>query len=388
MKAPVYLDYNATTPIAKEVVLEMLPYLRTNFGNPSSDYESGRQSKDAIEKARMQVANLIGASPEEIIFTSGGTESNNHAIRGAAFANAHKGRHIITSSVEHPAVAEVCKFLEKQDYEITWLPVNSFGKVNPADVEKAVRPDTVLITVMHANNEVGTIQPLNEIAAISRANDILFHTDAAQSVGKIKTDVNALGVDLLSIAGHKLCAPKGIGVLYVRNGVQIQNLIYGAGQEKGVRPGTENVPYSVGLGKACELAKDTFSNSSRHMFRMRERLLTGLKNKSVAPIKLNADLDNCLPNTLSISFQETEAHLVASLVSNDVMVSTRSACHTNSDEISQVLKAMNVEPKRAAGTVRLSVGKYTTEEEIDRSVEAISNAVNKLYNSKLTFNYT
>ena len=368
--------------------MEMLPYLRTNFGNPSSGYESGRQSKEAIEKARMQVASLIGALPEEIIFTSGGTESNNHAIRGAALANAHKGKHIITSSVEHPAVTEVCRFLERQDYEITWLPVDSFGKVNPADVEKAVRPDTILITVMHANNEVGTIQPLNEIAAIARANNILLHTDAAQSVGKIDTDVNILGVDMLSVAGHKLFAPKGIGVLYVRNGVHIENLMYGAGQEKGIRPGTENVPYSVGLGKACELAKSTFDNSSRHMFRMRERLLNGLKNKSVAPIKLNADLENCLPNTLSISFQDTEAHQVASLVINEVMVSTRSACHTNSNEISQVLKAMNVEPKVAAGTIRLSVGKYTTEEEIDRSAEAISKAVNKLYNPKLTFNYT
>lgn len=388
MKAPVYLDYNATTPISKEVVKEMMLYLRTNFGNPSSGYESGRLSKEAIEQARLQVANLIAASPEEIIFTSGGTESNNHAIRGAALANAQKGKHIITSAVEHPAVTEVCNYLEEQGYEITWLPVDSFGKVNPADVEKAVRPDTVLITIMHANNEVGTIQPLEEIAAIARKNDILFHTDAAQSVGKIETDVNTLGVDMLSLAGHKLYAPKGIGALYIRNGVKVDNLIYGAGQENGKRPGTENVPYCVGLGKACELAKNSLEISNRNMFRMRERLLNGLKEKSVAEIKLNADLNNCLPNTLSISFEETEAHLLASLLSKDVYVSTRSACHTNSSEISQVLKAMNVEPKVAAGTVRFSVGKYTTEEEIDHAVEAISNAVSNFSNSKLTFNYT
>lgn len=378
MKEPIYLDYNATTPISPEVAEEMLPYIQAHFGNPSSSYAIGRFNKEAIEKARMQVANLIAASPEEIIFTSGGTESNNHAIRGAVFANQHKGKHVITSRVEHPAVTEVCKFLEKQGYEITPLPVDSFGKINPEDVEKTIRPDTVLISIMHANNEVGTIQSIAEIGAIAKENNTVFHTDAAQSVGKIETDVNETGVDLLSIAGHKLYAPKGIGALYIRNGVKLENLIFGAGQERGLRPGTENIPYIVALGKACELAKENLEPNSQQMFQMRQRLLNGLKEKCRTAIKLNADLENCLPNTLSIAFENVDAHTLASLVSKKVLFSTGSACHADSVEISPVLKAMQVNPRTAAGTVRLSTGKYTTIEEIDYAVGAISETVNKL----------
>ena len=378
MKEPIYLDYNATTPISPEVAEEMLPYIQAHFGNPSSSYAIGRFNKEAIEKARMQVANLIAASPEEIIFTSGGTESNNHAIRGAVFANLHRGKHVITSRVEHPAVTEVCKFLEKQGYEITPLPVDSFGKVNPEDVEKSIRPDTVLISIMHANNEVGTIQSIAEIGAIAKENNTVFHTDAAQSVGKIETDVNETGVDLLSIAGHKLYAPKGIGVLYIRNGVKLENLIFGAGQERGLRPVTENIPYIVALGKACELAKENLEPNSQQMFQMRQRLLNGLKEKCRTAIKLNADLENCLPNTLSIAFENVDAHTLASLVSKKVLFSTGSACHADSVEISPVLKAMQVNPRTAAGTVRLSTGKYTTIEEIDYAVGAISETVNKL----------
>jgi cysteine desulfurase len=379
MKEPIYLDYNATTPISPEVAEEMLPYIQAHFGNPSSSYAIGRFNKEAIEKARMQVANLIAASPEEIIFTSGGTESNNHAIRGAVFANQHKGKHVITSRVEHPAVTEVCKFLEKQGYEITPLPVDSFGKVNPEDVEKSIRPDTVLISIMHANNEVGTIQSIAEIGAIAKENNTVFHTDAAQSVGKIETDVNETGVDLLSIAGHKLYAPKGIGVLYIRNGVKLENLIFGAGQERGLRPGTENIPYIVALGKACELAKENLEPNSQHMFQMRQRLLNGLKEKCRTAIKLNADLENCLPNTLSIAFENVDAHTLASQVNKKVLFSTGSACHADSVEISPVLKAMQINPRIAAGTVRLSTGKYTTIEEVDYAVVAISEIVNKLY---------
>lgn len=379
MREPIYLDYNATTPIAPEVAEEMLPYIQAHFGNPSSSYAIGRFNKEAIEKARMQVANLIAASPEEIIFTSGGTESNNHAIRGAVFANQHKGKHVITSQVEHPAVTEVCNFLEKQGYEITLLPVDSFGKVNPKDVEKSIRPDTVLISIMHANNEVGTIQSIAEIGAIAKENNTVFHTDAAQSVGKIETDVNETGVDLLSIAGHKLYAPKGIGVLYIRNGVKLENLIFGAGQERGLRPGTENIPYIVALGKACELAKENLEPNSQHMFQMRQRLLNGLKEKCRTAIKLNADLENCLPNTLSIAFENVDAHTLASLAGKKVLFSTGSACHADSVEISPVLKAMQVNPRIAAGTVRLSTGKYTTIEEVDYAVVAISEIVNKLY---------
>jgi cysteine desulfurase len=382
MSVPVYLDYNATTPVAAEVAEEMWPYIRDHFGNPSSSNPSGRHNKDAIAKARVQVAALIGASPEEIIFTSGGTESNNHAIRGAVFADAQKGNHIITSAVEHPAVTEVCKNLEKQGYEITWLPVDSFGKVNPADVGEAIRPDTALITIMHANNETGTIQPINEIGKIAQKHGILFHTDAAQSVGKIRTDVNELGVDLLSIAGHKLYAPKGIGALYIRDGVKLENLLFGAGQELGMRPGTENVAFMVALGKACELARKSFEINHDHLFQMRQRMLEGLKEKCRATIKLNASLENCLPNTLSIAFGGVDAHTLVSLVNSRVSFSTGSACHTGSTEISPVLKAMNTDRITAAGTVRISTGKFTTKEEIGQAVEAISSAVNQLSNSK------
>ncbi|WP_198152421.1 cysteine desulfurase family protein [Draconibacterium sediminis] len=318
MSVPIYLDYNATTPIAPEVTEEMLPYILTYFGNPSSSYAIGCHNKEAIEKARMRVAGLLGAKPEEIIFTSGGTESNNYAIRGAVLANQDKGKHIITSQVEHPVVTEVCSYLEKQGYEITQLPVDSYGKVNLEDVEKAIRPDTVLISIMHANNEVGTIQPVKEIGEIAKKHSVLFHTDAAQSVGKIETDVNKLGIDMLSVAGHKLYAPKGIGALYIRDGVRLENLIFGAVQEQGLRPGTENVPYIVALGKACELATDNFETSKMHLYQMRQRLLNGFIMKCQTTIKLNADLKNCLPNTLSIAFDKVDAHTLVSLVSQKV----------------------------------------------------------------------
>lgn len=377
MENPIYLDYNATTPIDKEVVDEMLPYIQNWFGNPSSSYSIGRKSKEAVARAREQVANLINANTNEIIFTSGGTESNNHAIQGIAFALQEKGKHIITSAVEHPAVIEVCKYLSKLGWEITYLPVDRFGTVNPIDVENSIRKDTILITVMHANNEVGTIQPIEEIGAIAQKNNIIFHTDTAQSVGKIKTNVKKLGVDLLSIAGHKIYAPKGVGALYVKNGTHLQNLMFGAGQEKGFRPGTENVPYIVGLGKACELAQRDFAKNQSHMVRMRERLLFGLQKKGLT-LKLNGDLKNCLPNTLSVSFENVEAHTLASAISNEVCISTGSACHADSIEISSVLKAMNIDLRIAASTVRISTGKHTTPKEIDRAVQSISDKVIKL----------
>lgn len=377
MQEPIYLDYNATTPIDGEVVEEMMPYINSAFGNPSSSYAIGRISKEAINKARMQVAGLINASPDEIVFTSGGTESNNHAIRGIALANQEKGKHIITSAIEHPAVTEVCNYLASLGWEITYVPVDNFGSVNPEDIEKAIRPSTVLITIMHANNEVGTILPIYEIGGIARKKNIYFHTDAAQSVGKIEADINKLGVDLLTIAGHKLYAPKGIGALYIKKGTQIEKLIFGANQENGFRPGTENVPYIVGLGKACELAKRDFNKNHSHMYKMRERLLFGLQEKGLA-FKLNADLKNCLPNTLSIAFEKVEAHTLASLISNEVFLSTGSACHADSLEISPVLKAMKIDQNTAASTVRVSTGKYTTQKEIDRVVMSISDKVLKL----------
>jgi len=378
LKNPVYLDYNATTPIDPEVAKEMIPFVETYFGNPSCSYLIGRQNKDAIEKARKQVAVLINCNPEEIIFTSGGTESNNHAIKGVAFTNFHKGKHIIASAIEHSAVTEVCEFLKLNGYDISYVKVDEFGQVNPADVEKAIRPDTIIISVMHANNEVGTIQPIKKIADIAKKNHIIFHTDAVQSAWKIKIDVQELGIDLLSVAGHKLYAPKGIGVLYIKKGIQISNLLHGAGQEKGRRPGTENIIGIVGLGKACEIASKNLSDNNKHMKEMRERLYQGLKKASNINIKVNGHPENSLPNTLSISFEKVDSHTLASLIKNDVLISTGSACHSEIEDISPVLKAMNVDLMTAGSTVRISTGKYTTRKEIDFAVEVISKTVLKL----------
>lgn len=378
MENPVYLDYNATTPIDPVVAKEMIPYIEFFFGNPSSSYSIGRYNKGAIEQARVQVANLINASPEEIIFTSCATESNNIALRGIAFANQHKGKHIITSSIEHPAVTEVCKYLSSSGWDITYLPVDRVGIVNPLDVANAIRKDTVLISIMHANNEVGTIQPIEEIGEIARQSKIYFHTDASQSVGKIETDVKKLGVDLLTIAGHKLYAPKGIGALYIKKDTIIENLMFGAGQEKGIRPGTENVIQIAGLGKACEIAMHDLNKNRQNMLKMKLRLLAGLRNNLNGQLSINGTLEKCLPNTLSISFNNVEAHTLASIISKDLLISTGSACHSGITEISSVLKAMNVDFKTAASTVRISTGKGTTESEIDSAVMILTNTINKL----------
>lgn len=378
MEKPVYLDYNATTPIDPEVAAEMLPYLQTHFGNPSSSYSIGRSNKEAIEKAREQVAKLINCKPEEIYFTSCATESNNLAIRGIAMANQQKGKHIITSAIEHPAITEVCKYLSYLGWDITYLPVDKSGTVNPKEVENAIRKNTILITIMHANNEVGTIQPIQEIGAIARKNKIAFHTDASQSVGKIETNVDKLEVDLLTIAGHKLYAPKGIGALYIRKGTKIENLMHGAGQEKSIRPGTENVIHTVGLGKACEVALRDLKQNHQNMKVSRDRLLHGLISQLGNRVHVNGDLENCLPNTLSVAFENISAHALASFISSDVLISTGSACHSGETTISSVLQAMKLDFRTAAATVRISTGKSTTKEEIDFAVEVISNAVKKL----------
>jgi cysteine desulfurase len=378
MKNPIYLDYNATTPVDPEVAKEIIPYIESFYGNPSSSYSIGRSNKEAVEKARAQVAGLINCQPDEIYFTSCATESNNLAIKGIAWANREKGRHIITSEIEHPAVTEVCKYLSSQGFDITYLPVDQFGRVDPKDVENAIRKDTILITIMHANNEVGTIQPIREIGAIARQNNIVFHTDASQSVGKIETDVDKLGVDLLTIAGHKFYAPKGIGALYIRKGTRIENLMHGGGQEKGIRPGTENVIHTVGLGKACEVALRDFKQNQHNMQFSRDRLINGLISKLGNIVHVNVNLENCLPNTLSVAFEKVSAHALASFISNDVLISTGSACHSGETTISSVLQAMNIDFRTAAATVRISTGKHTTEEEIDFAVEALVNAIKKL----------
>lgn len=378
MKKPIYLDYNATTPIDPEVAKEMIPYIESFYGNPSSSYSIGRSNKEAVEKARIQVAQLINCQPDEIYFTGCATESNNMAIKGIAWANRDQGRHIITSEIEHPAVIEVCKYLSSQGIEITYLPVDQYGQIDPKDVENAIRKDTILITIMHANNEVGTIQPIAEIGVIARQKNIVFHTDASQSIGKIETDVNKLKVDLLTIAGHKLYAPKGIGALYLRKGTPIENLMHGAGQEKGIRPGTENVIHIVGLGQACEVALRDFKQNQSNMQDSRNRLLNGLVSQLGNQVHVNGNLEICLPNTLSVAFENISAHALASFISNDVLISTGSACHSGETTISSVLQAMNLDFRTAAATVRISTGKHTSEEEIYFAIEVLVNAIKKL----------
>lgn len=374
---PIYLDYNASTPYGLEVISAMRPYLQECFGNPSSSHWYGVQAKSAIENARRQAASLLNCEPQEIVFTSGGTESNNYAIKGIVFAHRGKGSHIITTQIEHPAVTEVCKFLEEHGFKITYLPVDEYGLVNVLDVGKAITPQTVLITIMHANNEVGSIQPIEQISKIARKHNIVFHTDAAQSIGKIPTDVNALGVDLLSIAGHKLYAPKGIGALYIRQGVQLEKFMHGAGHEQGRRAGTENVLGIVGLGKACEIAKRDLNRNMSHIRSMRDRLYNGLKEKC-KEIRLNGHPEKRLPNTLSVSFLGLDANALISEINDYVAVSAGAACHSGEIKVSHVLKAMNAPVKWARGTLRFSTGSLTTEMEIDKAINIIANAVIKL----------
>jgi cysteine desulfurase len=377
MPKPVYLDYNATTPHDPEVIEAMLPFLEEAFGNPSSSHYYGAKPRQAVIQAREQVASLLNCKPREIYFTSGGTEANNHAIIGVAEAFSKKGNHIITSRIEHPAVLEVCSYLQKNDFEITYLPVDESGMVNLADVAAAVTSRTLLITIMHANNEVGTIQPISEIAQIAKEHGIILHTDAAQSVGKIPAEVDQLGVDLLSIAGHKIYAPKGVGALFIREGIKLSNLMQGAGQESGVRPGTENVLEIVGLGKACEIAKRDLDKNMTHMQQLRDRLYDGLKS-NCGNTRLNGHLQNRLPNTLSISFEGLEANRILDVIAPEVAASAGAACHADTIEVSGVLKAMDVPLNWAKGTLRLTTGRRTTEADIDRAVEVISKAVKSL----------
>ncbi len=372
----IYLDYNGTTPIAPEVAEAMLPYLQEIFGNPSSSHTFGEQAKKGLDAARKQVASLINCDPYEIIFTSGGTESNNYAIRGVAWANKDKGNHIITSAIEHPAVAAVCQCLAENGFEITTLPVDEFGLVNPADVENAITEKTILITIMHANNEIGTIQPIAEIAKIAKKHNILMHTDAAQSLGKIPVRIDELGVDLLSIAGHKLYAPKGVGALFIKRGVKLQNLLFGAGQERGLRPGTENMLEIAGLGKACELAKLNLEKNYENMKNTRDRLYKGLK-ENIDDFKLNGHPEKHLPNTLNISVAGVEANTLLAKMEG-IAASAGAACHADTVELSATIRAIGVPKKLAKGTLRFTTGRYTTIEEIDRAVEIIANTVNEL----------
>jgi len=376
---PIYLDYNATTPLTEEVIEAMRPFLEQHYGNPSSTHTFGQITHEAVEKARQRVAGLIKASPDEIIFTSGGTESNNMAIRGIARANAEKGNHIITTAVEHPAVTEVCAYLEAQGFQITTLPVDSFGQVSPEDLAAELRPETILVSVMHANNEVGTIQPIKELAKLTHQAGVLFHTDAAQSVGKIPVDVADLDADLLSIAGHKLYAPKGVGALYLRRGTAIEKIMFGAGQEKNHRPGTENVLEIVGLGKAAQQAGKDLESNRLHFRTMRDRLHMGLETAlSKDEMRLNGHPEERLPNTLNLSFKNIEANVLLGIIQNTIAASAGAACHAGEVRVSSVLAAMDVPIEWAKGTIRFSVGRMTTVEDIDRAIPIIYKAVKNL----------
>jgi cysteine desulfurase len=367
--ARIYLDYNASTPIDPAVAAAMRPLLEDHFGNPSSGHWAASDAKAALEKARSQVAALLGAESDEIVFTSGGSEANNLALKGVASALRGKGSHIITSAIEHPAILGPCRFLEREGFNVTIVPVDGCGKVDPNGVTRAITPQTVLISIMHANNEVGTIQPIAEVSRIAREHGILIHTDAAQSVGKIATDVNALGVDLLTVAGHKVYAPKGVGALYVRRGTPLEPLVHGAGHEGGRRAGTESALLAVGLGTACDLARNLAPMQGARVLRDRlwQRLQATFDNRVV----LNGSPDQRLPNTLNVSFVgEVGADILARI--EGVAASTGSACHAGRIELSPVLKAMGVAPETGMGAIRFSLGRGTTQDEIDAVADRLA----------------
>jgi cysteine desulfurase len=359
----IYLDFNATTPIAHEVAAAISQALIEPFGNPSSEHWAGPPARQTVGKARAQVAALLHCSSDEIVFTSGGSESNNHALKGVFFARGGRSGHIITTQVEHPAVLNPCRFLELLGASITYLPVDRFGQVDPEDVRHALTPHTILISVMHANNEVGTLQPISEIAQIARERGILCHTDAAQSAGKIPTCVDELGVDLLSLAGHKFYAPKGVGVLYVRKGVGLEPLIHGAGHESGRRAGTENILLDVALGAACELAQSWLGMES--IRQLRDFFWELLQTRFGKRVVLNGHPTQRLPNTLNVSFVGKVGSTILSGLES-VAASTGSACHSGSVELSPVLKAMKVPPEIGMGAIRFSLGRTTTREEIEQ----------------------
>lgn len=373
---PVYLDYNATTPVDPRVAEAMLPYIFEHFGNPSSSHVYGHTARKAVDKARGQVAEMLGCGEDEVVFTSGGSESNNYAIKGIARAHRRGGCHIITSAIEHPAVTEVCRYLESEGFETTFLAVDRDGLVDPGAVEEAVTPGTILISVMHANNEVGTIQPLEQIVRVARRRGIPVHTDAAQSVGKIPVRVNELGVDLLSVAGHKLYAPKGIGALYIRSGLSLEKLIHGADHERDRRAGTENVAQIVGLGEACAMVSENLPRYEAHLREMRDRLENGLKG-GPTEVCIHGHPRKRLPNTCSAGFRGVSATEVLSELPT-VAASAGAACHSDHLAVSSVLRAMRVPLEFAVGTIRFSVGRYTTANEVDLGLREISEVLERL----------
>ncbi|MCM3766070.1 cysteine desulfurase family protein [Neobacillus niacini] len=369
----IYLDYNASTPIAPEVIDAMMPLLHDFYGNPSALHWAGAPVKELMQNARKQVAGLIGCSPGEIIFTSGGSEANNLALKGFYFKNKHKGNHIITSKIEHPAVMNPCKFLEKIGAKVTYVGVDQYGRVSPQEIEKAITKETILISIMHSNNETGSLQPIQEIGQLAERYGIAFHTDASQSVGKVPINVNELNVHMLTIAGHKLYAPKGIGALYIRQGIALEPLIHGAGHEFGLRAGTENTLLAVGLGKACEIVKTHLGNPE--LKELTNDFWNELKEAFGDGVQLNGHPEERLPNTLNVSFVRKIGQDLLDAIPQ-LAASTGSACHAGSIELSPVLKEMNVPEEVGMGAIRFSLGRHTTKDEINQVLEWIKETLN------------
>jgi cysteine desulfurase len=367
-----YLDYNATTPIAPEVAAVMREAMEGAFGNPSSAHWAGVPARRMVEEARRQVADFLGCTAQEVVFTSGGSEANNFALKGAYFASRRDRRHFITTRVEHPAIVAPLRFLERLGASVTWLPVDSTGRIDPDDLRRAVTADTILISIMHANNEVGTIQPVEACAAIAREHGIAFHTDAAQSAGKIRVRVNELGVDLLTLAGHKMYAPKGVGALYVRNGVEVEPLVHGAGHEGGRRAGTESALLAAALGRACALASDL--PDMERIRTLRDRFWQDLQERFGNRVRLNGHPRERLPNTLNVSFVGQVGTEVLAAIP-EVAASTGSACHSGRVELSPVLEAMGVAPEAGMGAIRFSLGRGTTEDDIEAVIGGLTSVL-------------
>lgn len=374
----VYMDHAATTYTKPEVLEEMLPYFTEKFGNASSVYTFGRQSKSAVEEAREKVGKALGALPDEIYFTAGGSEADNWAVKGVAYANRKKGNHIITTKIEHHALLHTCEYLEKQGFEVTYLPVDEYGMISLEDLKNAIKPETILITIMFANNEIGTIQPIAEIGKIAREKGIIFHTDAVQAVGNVKIDVKEMNIDLLSLAAHKFYGPKGIGALYIRKGVRIENLIHGGGQERRRRAGTENLPGIVGLGKAIELATENIDEHNKKIIALRDRLLKGIMDK-IPYTRLNGHPEKRLPGNLNVSFEFIEGEgLLLLLDQFGICGSTGSACSSGSLDPSHVLLSIGLPHEQAHGSLRLSIGDLNTEEDVDYVLEVLPKIVQRL----------
>ncbi|MFH1503819.1 MAG: cysteine desulfurase NifS [Candidatus Omnitrophota bacterium] len=374
----IYLDYNATSPLDKRVLEAMMPYYKGNYSNPSSVYSSARQVKEAINLARARVAELINADVQEVIFTSGGTEADNTAIKGIAFKNQAKGRHIVTSKIEHHAVLEPCKFLEEAGFSVTYLDVDEFGLIDLKQLEKSIREDTILVSIMFANNEVGTIQPIKDINSICREKEVYFHTDAVQGVGKVKIDIQELGVDMLSLSSHKFCGPKGVGALYARKGVKFSPLLHGGGHERARRSGTENVAGIAGLGEAAKLAKGEMELEQKRIKFLRDKLETGIMKK-ISHVKLNGHPTQRLYNTLSVCVKYIEGEsMLIDLDAEGICASSGSACTSGSLKPSHVLLAMGISYEVAHGSLRFSLGKYTQEEDVNKVLEVLPSTVERL----------